>query len=84
MLSQRVVRSRRGGSKVTDSFLSVVIPAADVWEVARQAPQAKDVPAVKQPARTNPKTNAKDEAPRSVPPKAAPPISTPYRASPAG
>jgi len=43
MLSMRVGRGGRSGSKPSDGFLSVVIPAADVWEVALQAPQAKDV-----------------------------------------
>lgn len=44
MLSMRVGRSgRMSGSKPSDGFLSIVIPAADVWEVALQAPQAKNV-----------------------------------------
>ena len=41
-----------GGRSMTgsDSMLAIVIPTADVWEVALQAPQAKDVHERKAPA----------------------------------
>ncbi len=55
LASVRITTSRRSSYNPTDSFLPVVIPADDVWEVAQQAPQAKDVkdtePAVKPPAK---------------------------------
>ena len=55
ILSVRIVRSGRANLGASGTILVVVIPAADVWEVALQAPQAKDV---RQP-RAQPKTTPK-------------------------
>lgn len=54
LLSMRIGRMGRGGNRPSDGFVATVIPAADVWEVARQAPQAKDVPVGVSPARPKP------------------------------
>jgi hypothetical protein len=59
LMSMRVVRGGRSFS-ASESFLAIVIPANDVWEVALQAPQASAVrdapptprPAAKPPAST--------------------------------
>jgi hypothetical protein len=59
LMSMRVVRGGRSFS-ASESFLAIVIPANDVWEVALQAPQANAVreprpavkPATKPPAST--------------------------------
>jgi hypothetical protein len=64
LMSLRVVRGGRSFSS-SESFLAIVIPSADVWEVALQAPQAKDV---RQPKAVTPKATA----PKPASPKAAP------------
>jgi S1-C subfamily serine protease len=63
-------RSGRTGATSSEDYLPVVIPAADVWEVARQAPQAKEVrdtPAV------SPRQPAKPSGSRTAPTRPAPP-----------
>ena len=69
LLSMRVVAGGRGVSSL-DSFLAVVIPMSDVWDVALQAPQAKDVrPTKAAPATT--KTSKTTSSPKKTAPPAA-------------
>lgn len=64
--TMRVASSRRRSLDPTDGFLPIVMPAEDVWEVAQQAPLAKDV----KDAEPAPKLKA---APTKPAPKPAPP-----------
>ena len=78
MLSLRYARGRsRSGSS---DYVPVVIPAADVWEIAQQAPQVKDVkdtettsksPSKKPSGRTTPHPTAPTRP--VAPPKITPP-----------
>jgi hypothetical protein len=58
LMSMRVVRGGRSFS-AAESFLAIVIPAVDVWEVALQAPQASAV----RDARVQPKAALRKTAP---------------------
>lgn len=41
LVSLRVLPSRRASFNQTDQYIAAIVPAADVWAVARQAPQLK-------------------------------------------
>jgi hypothetical protein len=55
------LRTPVGKARDNDANLPVIIPARDVWEIAKQVPQAKDVHEASTPAR--PKPSAKTGAP---------------------
>lgn len=41
LVSLRVLPSRRASFNQTDQYIAAIVPAADVWAIARQAPQLK-------------------------------------------
>jgi len=68
--SMRVSSSKRSSLNFSDNMLPTVIPAEDVWEVARQAPQARDVKDT-EPA-TKPAPKPSGARPKPTAPKGRP------------
>jgi hypothetical protein len=58
------LRLPAGKARNNDTSLPIIIPARDVWEIARQAPQARDVHDASTPTRPKPSASTKPALPK--------------------